>query len=828
MLKYLKNTFQYLEKYKLDIISILGILFFSFVVSVFYLKANFDKGQFYQYQFTPAVTHACGHGYINIEITKSTKTLESFLNQESSSFSCNGLNSGYREVELNGMQRGHYYLMMAVSYAWQMSGSISWKTLIPYFAVFYAFSIVTCFLLFRTLLTRPFAICGALFLTLSDLYLSYIINFRDFSKAPSLILAVALSISLIKSKNYKTQLLLSTATGILIGASLGFRMDVMVLIPITLLALIFFVNLPITLRGAYLRLLLIFTFLGSFWIVALPILNLLEGVGGNFFHVALLGLSSFFDSAIGMTNGLPIIPYSNDVYVEHTVNAWYSDTPDRIARFVMGSPEYDITSQAYYFHIANYFPADFFLSGIASIRNILNLFFLFPSDVFGYNFLSDAIKNTPIWLKVFIAVTPLITAVFQKKYGARFALYIIFLVGYIGGASSLQYHPRHTFYALAFSIFLLLTSCQIYWNIIKFFFKNSLGKTIDIIKPKLIKENFIGIFLVLAFVFIIPTIIYKTLLIFQDYKTVEIQEEYLDLKLEPTPLKRSDTTSYIAYQQDHSMRDNFGKDFFYMNYIALDLDASACKNKDLNLYFAYDAPNTYLNFSKTFSISLDKDYRFFVPTFVSGKIIHRFKFEKLLILKEDEKCISRISRVATNEKPPFVMALAVPLQKNQITALPHRTLYKNYLVTQRSYDGNILQFGLNKLRNYYFDFEGQLSTVDTSHADIYDQAITLSQTATISYDGIPQGVYSYLLSVPQPSISEYGFRISGEIEKGTIAIGTINSSGNWEWQTPVSKKFKLAGQVPPNGKVLITAYSIKEGAGTPVKFKISKFEWLKK
>ncbi|WP_417821172.1 hypothetical protein [Terasakiella sp.] len=801
-----------------NIIISLSLFLIAFVSSSFYLKDNWGKGSFYQREFTPSVMLACGHGYVNVGKEPSTATLKDFLAQKSKSYDCSDLEKGYKIEELNLMQRGHYYSMAVVSWVWKISGLISWKALTPYFALTFAFTIVIAYLLFKQFLATYLAYAGAVFLSLSDLLLTHLPHFRDFSKAPTLLVSLLLCVLLFKANTSKQRALISLTLGVTSGIGIGFRMDILMLIPLIISTIFLFCKIPFSRKGLYERIFLVAIFGVSFKIVGWPIFSMLEGHGGNLFHVTLLGLSPFFDKTIGLAGGTTLVEYYNDVFLQYLVSTFHSSSFGLLTKLNLGSLSYEAASQNYYFLLARLFPADFFLSGLAAIWDTLNLIFNNNADVFHWMPLQQSTNNLSDGLKAFVLLTPLFCLVFIKKYGLKAAFFIAVSLGYLCAATSIQYHPRHFFYLQITSLLLVLAACQIYFYVIVLCVQKAHKiKTIpSSFNKKVLKAYFLPPIFLAFFIFAAPYTIYSLLLTYQNHQTVELQRHLLNLPVQEIPYEKVKGKEYVRYVLKEE--DNINTNRITGYYLSFDIDKDKCNTNDFRVHLSYKSDIQYFNFSESKNFSGKTTFKVMFPVFSS--IDSRFK--EIILETEAEKCVTNFSQVKKDGTHYPLLSIAIPTQKDEIKPLQERKfaeLFPNYT---RPYILLERYNGFNNQPNPLYFFAGDKKPIKTfTHLD---QNIMHEGQNLMYFNAVLPSRYPYLI-VGEKNLGNYkGYQVSGSVEKGVLTVGALDKNGNWYWQMHARGDFKIATEVPPGGQALIAAN--QPDTGLPLKFKIKSFDWL--
>jgi len=369
---------------------------------------------------------ACGRGYLVSQ--PQPAALRAFLYQETDRFSCDDLPRDLKVGTAGLYQRPWRYLLTTVAIAWKVLG-ISWSGLAPLFGLLYGATTALVYALSRLIVGRVAAIACAAALCLSPVQLSNLPNLRDYAKAPCTVALMAILIALVV-RPWRTRdvLLLSLACGVVMGIGYGFRTDVLVDIPPFLITIALFLPGGV-LRHVPVKTASIALFAGGFLIAGWPIISSVTSGGGCQWHFSLLGLTSPFDDALGVTGGSYGFGHLfKDEYLWATISSYASRMRPDLGYIEYCSHEYDVASGEYLRHILFTFPADIVTRAYASTLHVLNL----------------PLQRIPL-----LNVTgPLVAALFvllASTISIRLALFAVFLMLYFAGYPAIQFHPRHYF-----------------------------------------------------------------------------------------------------------------------------------------------------------------------------------------------------------------------------------------------------------------------------------------------------------------------------------------------------------------------------------------------
>jgi hypothetical protein len=453
-----------------------ALLVLGFAVGLFASRHYTESAVFYQEEFGPAVMIASGHGFVET-VPQPGSALADFLAVRRPSLSTSDVTNVVVRPP-DQFQEGTRYLLLAVGYVWRILG-ISWVNVSVVGAVLFGLSIVACYAICRIWLARPFAVAGALFICFSPLQLRAVPHIRDYSKAPFILIAIALAAWVaVRPVSRRTLLLLSAACGAVIGLGLGFRMDVVVMAPIFLISLVAFRGRrPWTGIGE--KALAVGAFVVAIASTGGLVLSHLSSGGTNGFRVILLGYAGQFDNSLDVnTSSYQFLPFYRDEYVDTVVKSYGARVTGQSP--VVPSPEYDELSRSYWLTIIRNFPADALTRALAAANIVLNIPFSEPK----LDYLSaPAGRGNPLWnvLTNRSGEGPRIGAVFEymarlKGWGAILGVVLIAIAGVesaklglfsalilatLTGYTSLQFSPRHFFHLEIIPVLGLLVPLQL-------------------------------------------------------------------------------------------------------------------------------------------------------------------------------------------------------------------------------------------------------------------------------------------------------------------------------------------------------------------------------
>ena len=355
-------------------------------------------------------------------------------------------------TELTQFQRIHRYAMCTMGWCWRIGG-LSWVAVDPLHAMLFAAACVCAYGLFRLCAGRVIAGALSLCIVFSPLMLYVLPQFRDFSKAPFLLgTLLLLGVAIRSASSPKRLYALAAALGVILGIGLGFRQDVLVYVPASLLVLVCFV--PGSIRKTLPRRAIAATIFTAVFVVAgSPILRATRD-GTNGAHNIALGLTENYNTLLGVGDA----PYKvghlyRDAYMHTRISshAMHRHERETMARYWSG--EYEAVGRAFLLDVYTMFPADFMTRWYAAVFRILNGG---PFTLFGeygslyptpdrVSHLLDLRWQWLGWLAGTGAACTVLALLAIAAINLRWALAATFLILYFAGYSCLQFHPRHYF-----------------------------------------------------------------------------------------------------------------------------------------------------------------------------------------------------------------------------------------------------------------------------------------------------------------------------------------------------------------------------------------------
>lgn len=395
---------------------------------------------------SPAISVAAGKGFHGA-VPVPGSALDDFLSRRSMTLDWDAAKS----MAIGPPDRFHEttrYLINTVGYWWRIVG-ISWDSIGSVGTAFHAMTVLGTYALIRVFLPLPLALAGALWMCTSTIQLALVPHVRDYSKG-AFIVAVLPLIAVLALRTLPTRAALAcaAAAGALIGFGLGFKMDVVIMLPLALACIVLLRGrrpwTGLREKAAIMGMVVL-----AWALAAGPLLYRLSEGGSNSFHVVLLGFTDSFDANLGIERSVyAFLPFYSDGYVANVTQAYSGATQ----ALEFPSPEYDRAGRALFVDLVRTFPADMFARGLAAANAVMNLCFLAPDPSFLTQPLpvQDALIRTYSALNRFngwgalLALLFVVTAAWGNFRRGMFAA-IVLLV--LAGYPALQFESRHYFHA---------------------------------------------------------------------------------------------------------------------------------------------------------------------------------------------------------------------------------------------------------------------------------------------------------------------------------------------------------------------------------------------
>lgn len=411
--------------------------------------------------FGPAALFASGRGMI-LPVHGVPPELEAFLNGRASSFDPSLLPADFSGPHIFGSYADtfpltHWLLFYCVGWTWRLLG-IHYAALHMLAGVLGAFAALSLYLLFRLGMNRLFSCAGALFTLLLPPFLLLMPSLRDFSKAPFILLFIAITFRILNHRQSPASFLMRMmCLALVLGAGYGFRQDILICLPVA------FVLLPTApLRGGYrpfVRAGAAVLLLTLFGLCALPVLRGMRHESGSVTtHTLFQGLSREAEQAMSFGDAsYDLLLTPSDPETHAVINAHARIRGDTEPMSLYLSPAYARAGRMLFKEWARTFPADLFARGLASIETVQRLAGLTLKSP-AYTQTGDALSGWRLfaWHTSYVKfIEPwgllfvLAALFFIGLRSRRMLLAVIIILGYFMAYPSLLFQVRHAFH-LAF------------------------------------------------------------------------------------------------------------------------------------------------------------------------------------------------------------------------------------------------------------------------------------------------------------------------------------------------------------------------------------------
>ncbi len=390
---------------------------------------------FYQEAFAPAVMRALGYDFVDPVDKAEIPGLAEFLEPRGAALSQTSALDPPATRAPSHFQTAHRYLLECAGLCWRVLG-ISWAHLWPLYGTLFGLTAFGAYLVCRTAVSPALAFVGSVVFCVSSPVATILPHLRDFSKAPFILVGVALSIFALQPRRGVVGCLgLSALSGAVLGVGLGFRMDLMALVPLAVALLLGF-GAKRGVRGLPVRLGNCVAFLVAFVLTSWPILSEYRG-GGNSFHVINLGLMSHFDQRLGVdaAETHELGHFYDDIFLLQLVNDHAQQRNGTVSqKLEVYNKAYSEAGRDYFLDVLRTFPADLMIRAIAAP---LGAYGVWPS------------RSQP-WIGVALSIAAIGVLVSRNM---RTGLVALTVVAYLGALVFLQFDLRHYFYLAIVPIF---------------------------------------------------------------------------------------------------------------------------------------------------------------------------------------------------------------------------------------------------------------------------------------------------------------------------------------------------------------------------------------
>ncbi|MCY1164424.1 hypothetical protein D9M73_43020 [compost metagenome] len=639
------------------------ILAAGFFIGQWFTGSGIVKAfHFYQDTFAPAVMVACGHEFARP--VPELKAMTEYLADQRPSFDCADIPAPMVTGAPTPFQQFHKYLMLVVAGAWKLGG-VSWAALQPLYGLVLGVTGLAAYALCRSVMGRPLSLLCAALMMLTPLQLFNLPHLRDYIKAPFFLGVLALLVwQILAARFNKSTVAWSAVAGALTGIGMGFRIDIVTLAPLYLLAIaVFFpgkllANLPMKAASAL-------AFMLALVLCAAPIFANSPSGGGNMPHVLVLGLMGEFDPKLGLAGSFYGLGYHYlDMYASTLLNGYA--TLGGYTGEVIGypTPEYERLGARYYADVAATFPADMATRFLAAAWKILHLpvtSFVTYEDL--YFFYDDFINPrlwafTHHWLWDLILLGVLCSAVLIiLRRGLRLGIAAVVILLFLAGYPFLQFGIRHYFYLQVVGLWLAgLVLQTLAGKLVKAWAAHRSGAGIRaalFVRDEDSRESWKRVFIQFAVLFIVlPAVVFWGLRAYQSSHILPFFESYANAKTEPLAgierIRSGDVLRMVPQGLFAPLGSPLsGVPKARIEFLAADFDQRRCGRDSVHVKYAYEFSSPVYDFSQRVSLGIDSQTRVVFPVFQRDG---EMRFAGLEMPVAESACLVALTRIADPQK----------------------------------------------------------------------------------------------------------------------------------------------------------------------------------
>ncbi|MFP4501453.1 MAG: hypothetical protein ACLFTT_10680 [Candidatus Hydrogenedentota bacterium] len=429
-----ENRYSNGRRYAIETVIVLAVVVITVLLAgaVLWQRGNIsDQGFNAGFDFGIPIMLLAGEGFASPDASASPE-LAAFLAGERTSLDLDELPEHLpaRPLDhyLEELQAIRAYNLYVVAAVWWLFG-IHWDNLYIVVHLLHAGATAALYAFLRLTLPRLWAAVVTLFCMSPPLAMPHIIDIRDYSKVPFILgILFLLGWCIRRPLRLRQYLVLSAFAGLLTAIGLGFRQDVIVVIPPSLLVLGVFVRGTPRLGAAH-RAAGVLLYAGVVFLGAQPVPWLHYERGSEYPHNVLMGMTSPNERAMDLSiPSYERLTVRTDMYVSLAPHFHYKRTteaPEQGTRHIEDTP----AEKSLVLEIAAAFPADALTRGFAAIIAFAR---------------GTAMKLEQPVVVQWIALASLIGLVLvSASRSMMLGFGVLFLVLYFGAYHCLQFSMRH-------------------------------------------------------------------------------------------------------------------------------------------------------------------------------------------------------------------------------------------------------------------------------------------------------------------------------------------------------------------------------------------------
>ncbi len=648
----------------IEIIFIIFILVSSFYTAVYYRHTHLSKNEaYYHILLEPAVLITCGRGFNSIS-NLSDLTLFHFLTRQTDHFNCHDLPKKL-EVRKNSAHYSIFYLIHFVALVWSITG-IKWSAITLIVALMFSLSVLAIYGINRLILPPLLSLMGAgIFLFYKESLIS-LLSYRDYCKVPFILGAIwIIGLLVLKTQSKTKQFILTVLLALLTGIGYGFRTDILVILPYTLVCFIFFLPTSYS-RKALFNYFCLFCYFGIFFVLAWPIFQSFntKEISSCIWHFPLAGSSPGYINFYSKVSPLYGWGYT---FIDQMIYVMVNIFAIKVLHLNYLTPcsfHYDTAAKHLLYRYISIFPADYLIRIYNSVIYILQRYYSFISTI--------------ILLLVLVIID------------IRLCLFLLFSICYIFSYPSILFDIRHYFYLsfwgwIPFGLLIYYLSLfafnadnrKQYFDLVTTRFQNTLW----------IKKSLLKMILLFILVFAPNFILLHQARKYQNGNvshliTTYLKAPYVKIDVKKYPLTKNITRYQFLWDESILTKVTHSKQqpFVDARILRLRLGGKNCLGKTINFRIAYhvtEYQGPLYDYTQTLNIPL-KQYQsnymtVFIPlifsagdispqgVFAHGKILEGYGYPFALDIENKQQvCLNSIALLDEKITLPIWISLFIP------------------------------------------------------------------------------------------------------------------------------------------------------------------------
>ncbi|WP_141396290.1 hypothetical protein [Polaromonas sp. AET17H-212] len=622
---------------------------------------------FYQETFAPAVMVACGHEFA--QPVPEPQAMTEYLAAQRPVFACADIPASVAMGTPTPFQQFHKYLLLVVAGAWKLGG-VSWAALQPLYGLVLGLTGLAAYALCRSAMGRPLSLVCAGLMMLSPLQLFNLPHLRDYIKAPFFLGVLALLVWQLRAEKFsRSSVAWSALAGILTGIGMGFRIDLVTLAPLYLLAIFLFF--PDKLAANFLcKGANALAFMAALTICAAQVVG--GSQSGGMSHVLVLGLMGEFDPKLGLAEALYGLGHHYlDMYASTLLNGYAVLHGYGGGVIEFPTPEYGRLGAQYYADIAATFPADMATRFLAAAWKILHLpvtaFVTYEDLYFFYDDFIDpklwAFTHHRIWDLVSIGVLASALLIILRR-GLRLGMAAMVILLFMAGYPFLQFGVRHYFYLQVVGLWLTGLVLQTWADKLgKVWAAYRSGSGVIAALGEDLRVSWKVVLIQFSIFFVVlPALIFFGLRAYQSKHTLALFESYASAKTEPLAGIERIRSGDLLRMAPQGLFAPLGSPLSGVHkarieFLVADFDQRRCGRDSVHVKYTYEFNSPVYDFNQRVSLGIDQQTRVVFPVFQRDG---HFRFAGVEMPATEAPCLVDLTRIADPQKLKLPLTFRFP------------------------------------------------------------------------------------------------------------------------------------------------------------------------